>query len=156
MLSFVNEFDAVARADPSYLRSLVSLYQSANRQGISQLEKPAELSSEVTLHNGKQEIDMTLEKRVGEPKARLWPLTPPDYYPIGDIIVLKVSVGNLDAITEGGPPPIILRAVQISEHSLASVIFCGIEVHSRVHYTKRVQILLKGKFNGNDGWDCIV
>jgi len=66
----------------------------------------------------------------------MWPLPPPEYYPIGEIVVLKVSVPELS--NAPGLSALALKAIKVHPVILSSLVFCNTEVHSRVHYTKWV------------------
>jgi hypothetical protein len=132
---------------------MIDLYQSINRKGIGQLEKDGTVERKTMPRDDSQEAATKLRTSQEEHGAPIWPLPKPDYHHIGECVVLKVSVGKFDTAVEGISPPIELRAVQIPDDKLAGLIFCGTQVHSRIYYTKRIRMLLEGKFNGADGWD---
>ncbi|KAK4171643.1 Alpha/Beta hydrolase protein [Triangularia setosa] len=132
LLSIVNEYDMVSRADGPYLRSLVDLYRSRN--GLPP-----------TFNNTTTPI---------ERGAKAWPLPLPVFQPLGDIIVLKLhfinmsSVQGADALSQTSSlvAPTI-KAVSVTPEEFAKLLFCDISTHRRKTYIERMDMLTA------DFWD---
>lgn len=65
-------------------------------------------------------------------------------------MLLKLAVEESSESDEGAEP--VVKMYKISSAVLSGLVFCDIEVHSRVHYTKRVAMIAEGRFNGKEGW----
>jgi hypothetical protein len=128
MLAIANEFDVVVRADRSYLLSLTELHRVARHAADS---AATVVSSTTAL-----------------PRP-MWPLPPPEYYHLGQIVVLKVSVPEISDNTSFSD--IALKAIQVYPTLLSNLVFCDTEVHSRIHYTKRTRMLFEGRCNNGTG-----
>jgi hypothetical protein len=125
VLSLVNEYDVVSRADKPYLQSLVDLYRA--RYGLPPLHMPA-LSS--------------LAGAVGG--QGVWPVPPPQFHLLGDIVVLKMD-GESAADDESDATAVVqrsLRTVQLSEDELVKLLFCSVAVHRRAVYLERMDTLV--------------
>jgi hypothetical protein len=152
MLAVANEFDAVVRADRSYLNSLIKLHNSS-KQTVFALESSNSFSvrsgsdSDVSFTSGDEMSESFLEIKQAK---KMWPLPPPEYYPIGDIVVLKVSLPETPDPED--PFAIALKAFKVHPVIFSNLVFCNTEVHRRVQYTKRVKMILEGKFNNGTTW----
>lgn len=82
---------------------------------------------------------------------KTWPLPAPEYYPIGEVALLKLAIEESSESDEGAEP--VVKMYKISSAVLSRLVFCDIEVHRRVHYTKRVMMIAEGRFNGKEGWE---
>jgi hypothetical protein len=150
MLAIANEYDAVVRADRSYLLSLIELYQSAGESSLSATTSMASITSDSTVDT-KSDTFSAQSKTPGINREKtMWQLPPPEYHHIGEIVLLKVSVPELSGTGEF--PALSLTAMKVHPMVLSSLVFCDTAVHSRVHYTKRAQMILDGKFNNGSGW----
>jgi hypothetical protein len=152
MLALANEFDAVVRADRPYLLSLIELHHSADQAAsLADARNSPRSNSANTTDYSSSDGTVTLDILPAITRARtMWPLPPPEYYPIGEIVVLKVSVPELSHAA--GLSALALGAIKVHPVILSSLVFCNMKVHSRVHYTKRVQMILEGRFNNGTGW----
>jgi len=144
------------RADRSYLLSLIHLYRSASRSPLEEQTKNHQAgAAAIPNSNGdftdQEPLDLNELAVVAAPKP-IWPVPSPEYHLIGEIIVLKMSLaGHIHGDVEASSP-LTLKVIKIQPDELAKLIFWSTEVHSRVHYTKRVLIILEGMFNGRTGW----
>ncbi|KAK4200875.1 Alpha/Beta hydrolase protein [Triangularia verruculosa] len=124
LLSIVNEYDMISRADGPYLRSLIDLYRS--RYGL-----PSVSGSATTRGHS------------------AWPLPLPVFQPLGDIIILKLHLVDIpsfrkrdsssQASTLMAPT---LKAVKVSPEEFARLLFCDISTHRRRSYMERVDMLV--------------
>lgn len=133
VLSFVNEYDMVTRADRPYLRSIVDLYRSKYGLPSVGLEKKHQWPIPELDPNVKSVID-------GRPD---WSLPSPFYSLVGDIVVLQSCLNSSsvthdaasDASTIVSPS---LRAIRISETAFGKLLFCEVGVHKRRVYLDRM------------------
>ncbi|KAH6651230.1 hypothetical protein F5144DRAFT_617854 [Chaetomium tenue] len=129
VLALVNEYDLVTRADKPYLNSLVDLYRS--RYGLPPLHTPT-LSS-LAAHTG-----------AGGGKG-MWPLPPPQFQLLGDVIVLK-SCAEPAGDDESDATKFVhhsLQAVQLTADEFGRLLFCDVAVHRRVVYLERMDMLTR-------------
>jgi hypothetical protein len=152
MLAMANEFDAVVRADRPYLLSLIELHHSAGQAASLADERNSPCSNSAnTTYDSSCNGAVKLDSSPAIAQARtMWPLPPPEYYPIGEIVVFKVSVPELSNAV--GLSALALKAIKVHPAILSSLVFCNTKVHSRVHYANRVQMILEGRFNNGTGW----
>jgi hypothetical protein len=147
VLSVVNEYDLVPRADGPYVRSLVDLYRS-----IYNLP-PIQDDAALQLPRFSFDAEPGPRGRLGG-QAALWALPKPVYGHVGKLVVLKVqlaesSVGSGDG---GEEDELVLRAVAVGPERFAQLLFCNVSVHRKVCYEERVGMLLEGRFNGRERW----
>jgi len=135
VLAIANEFDTVTRADRPYILSLVELHRSV----------PKYSDSIATL------ADTFVDGISTNAIRKTWPLPAPEYYPIGEVALLKLATEESSESDEGAEP--VVKMYKISSAVLSGLVFCDIEVHRRVHYTKRVVMIAEGRFNGKEGWE---
>lgn len=138
-LAIVNEYDMVPRADRSYIRSVVDLYRTAH--GLAPLHTPPTPDPD------------------SEPKAlAAWPLPPPQYHLVGDIIVLRLrlSGGALsapvdDALSQASTltAPMV-EAVRVTPAEFGKLLFCDLATHRRRGYLERMDIWAAQV----RGWGC--
>ncbi|KAK0672344.1 Alpha/Beta hydrolase protein [Cercophora samala] len=126
LLSMVNEYDMVSRADGPYLQSLVDLYRS--RIGL-----PLLFSSSAATADG---------------DSKAWPLPLPTFQLLGDIVVLKLrfvdppSVLGDDALSQASTLVMpTLNAITVTPQEFAKLLFCDIATHRRKAYIERVEML---------------
>lgn len=157
--AFVNEFDMVSRADHSYVRSLIDLLRSVyglgpsmNDEIVRQEEKPGTPDTEDT-----QFVLPSLDfSNVGPKTAfnpaddRPWTLPIPDYHTFGDLVLLRKE-HNTRVVTKQRSSK-ELRALSIRAQDFEKLLYCGIKIHSRIHYTDRMESVLEGKFNYKGEW----
>ena len=137
VLTIANEFDTVTRTDRPYMLSLVELHRSITKY----------FDSRATLAD-------TLEGGMSTNATRkTWPLPAPEYYPIGEVALLKLAIEESSESDESPEP--VLKMYKISSAVLSGLVFCDIEVHKRVHYTKRAVLIAEGRFNGKEGWNIM-
>ncbi|KAK4670712.1 uncharacterized protein QC763_213520 [Podospora pseudopauciseta] len=126
LLSIVNEYDMISRADGPYLQSVVDLYRS--RHGLP----PVFNSSAAT----------------AERDSKSWPLRLPTFHLLGDIVVLKLHLVDLpsvqgdDALSQASTIVVTtLKAVKVSPKEFAKLLFCDISTHRRKAYIERMEML---------------
>lgn len=129
VLALVNEYDLVTRADKPYLNSLVDLYRS--RYGLPPLHTPAltSLAAHAGAAGGKG----------------MWPLPPPQFQLLGDIIVLKSCVGPAGD-DESDATKFVhhsLQPVRLTADEFGRLLFCDVAVHRRVVYLERMDMLAR-------------
>lgn len=134
VLAMANEFDTVTRADHPYMLSLVELHRSVAKYS----------DSTATL------ADTLVDGMSTNATRKTWPLPAPEYYPVGEVALLKLAIEGSGKSDEGAEP--VLKMYKISSAVLSGLVFCDIEVHRRVYYTKRVVMIAEGRFNGKEGW----
>ncbi|KAK0751769.1 Alpha/Beta hydrolase protein [Schizothecium vesticola] len=127
-LAILNEYDMIPRADRAYIRSIVDLYRTSH--GLAPLHTPP------------PEAD-------AESKARLaWPLPPPQYNLVGDIIVLRLRLSGGgssapvdDALSQTSmlTAPIV-EAVRVAPGEFGRLLFCDLATHRRRTYLERMDI----------------
>ncbi|KAL6400978.1 hypothetical protein AUP68_16698 [Ilyonectria robusta] len=126
VLSFVNELDMVTRADNAYIHSVLNLYRA--RFNLPPVARVAsQVSTEPAPAPG---IDVE------------WPLPPPSFYPVGDILLLRKNFPTLAPHLTGlfKEPP---GCVKLSSSEFGRLLFCDISVHKRKHYVERVKRLVE-------------
>jgi hypothetical protein len=132
VLAYVNEFDLIPRADHDYIRSLLDLYRSSHGLPPVGQDAPSD--------------NTTAEASVD------WPLPPPKYFIIGDILLLRNSLQSTpdprndiesDTTTPAEQSKI---CVKLSARELSKLIFCDLSVHKGRIYLERV-----GALTGNKG-----
>jgi len=134
MLSFVNEFDMVPRADQPYVRSIIDMYRA--RYGL-----PCCSAQPV-----RQDIDLTAQ--TGVLSARRWALPPPCYQLVGDIILsrkaARVPVANdgaSEVITASSQPT---QFYKVHSNDFRQLVYCDVGVHKRRIYLERMKNLQAG------------
>lgn len=131
VLSFVNEFDMIPRADHDYIRSLLDLYRSSHGlQPIGQ-EAPSDMEPD------QASLD--------------WQLPLPKYHIIGDILLLRNIPQRIpdprndidsDAATQTDQCQL---CVKLSAREFSKLLFCDLSVHKGRIYLERVQALTGNK-----------
>ncbi|KAH7128564.1 Alpha/Beta hydrolase protein [Dendryphion nanum] len=149
-IAFVNEFDLVPRADQTYIRSLIDIYRSLYNLEPLMVDAIRKDNEKVDEHSyvlpplifgDKNNIEAISKLNQG----RCWQLPQAEYNIIGDLVLLR-------KVREEGNVRQILLAQSISLLDYQSLVYCGIETHSRTHYGERIHLLQKGKFNHNTSW----
>lgn len=147
-LSIVNEYDLVPRVDQAYIRSLVDLYRS-----IYSLPPIQEVLSKDDSDNFVlPKLSFDLRNESSERKlGNKWALPRPVYWHIGQLVLLKIKLvereGNKTQEDEWG-----LNAVTIAPEDFANLLFCNVDIHKRLRYQERVEMLLEGRFNRKVSW----
>ncbi|KAH0561982.1 hypothetical protein GP486_003311 [Trichoglossum hirsutum] len=153
VLSIVNEYDLVPRADNDYVRSLVDLYRSIYSLPPIQ-DRPEQ---DPTPRLPRLSFDTRNANPAPDPRPS-WPLPSPEYFHIGQIVVFKVKLAEpaADGGAGGGAASdaddLVLRAVTVAPNHFARLLFGSVSVHGRVCYRERVKMLLEGRFNGRESW----
>ncbi|UNI16981.1 hypothetical protein JDV02_003363 [Purpureocillium takamizusanense] len=135
MLSFVNEFDMVPRADQPYIRSIIDLYRA--RYGLPcRSAMPGDGAFDAT---GKT-VALT---------APHWTLPPPCYQLVGDIILSRKTT-RVPTADDGASEMTAVSSRQMLFHKVCpddfyDLVFCDIGVHKRRTYLERVEHLYKGR-----------
>ena len=155
-LNIINEFDLVSRLDRPYVRCLVDLYRSIyNLPPIQEDDSPV-TGIDVGTNTLSDETPNGQTAAQGAHNGKYWRVPEPEYWHIGERVVLKRSVvtrhdssnyGNDDLKEE-----LALSAVRVAAGEFAKLLFCRVTVHSRVHYKERVEELAEGRFNGRNSW----
>jgi hypothetical protein len=147
VLSIVNEYDLVPRADQAYIRSLVDLYRSIYHLPPIQDDRGQEA---VEFHLPRLSFDLRNSLKDKKIDA-LWSLPRPVYWHIGRIVVLKVSLMEKKG-EENEEDEWMLRALTVKPEDFARLLFCNVDIHKRLRYRERIDMLLEGRFNGREGW----
>jgi hypothetical protein len=159
MLAFVNEFDLVTRADQTYVRSLIDLYLTSYKRP-SLMGGPVPIRSEsLPGKSDVEEVPFTLppltfqlddepERMTGDNKSSAWKLPQSDYHILGEIILLRKERETKTDQRKGRE----LRAYTMSLREYESLVFCGVQTHSRSFYGDRIELLRKGTFNHKNSW----
>jgi len=165
VLSVVNEYDLVPRADGPYVRSLVDLYRSfynlppiqddAVQQQQQHDHAAATYLPRFSFDTRDTEQPEASHEHSGA-QVSVWPLPKPEYWHVGKLVVFKVQLkespaGNVES-SGGGDDGLVLRAVAVGPERFATLLFCNVGVHRRICYQERVDMLLEGRFNGKGGW----
>lgn len=147
VLSVANEYDLVPRADQAYIRSMVDLYRSIYGLPPIKDDVPKEELSHFVLPR------LSFESRMGgvEEKKMLWSLPRPVYWHIGKIIVLKVKLAERHE-TKSDKDEWILRALTLTPEDFVELLFCNVDIHKRIRYQERLEMLAEGRFNGRASW----
>jgi len=164
-LIFVNEFDIISRADTNYVLSLADLYRSI--YGLPPIQKLGggdstqdERTSIAPSAAPSPEVD--LETKAGLVENANWRLPEPEYWHLQTIVVLKLSLKDIDTgsaeddaeeDTAGLSGSVALTAVKVTPEEFAKLLFCRVSVHHRIYYKERVEMISKGTFNGLTGWE---
>ena len=136
-LAIVNEYDLVPRTDASYIRSLVDLYRS-----IYHLHPIEGEGSQQSLNVQALKNSSTWSSDATVPRS--WFLPSPDFWHVGDIILLKLELPCADnGARNGMNGTLALRAFKVGPDEFAKFLFCRISVHARVCYTDRVETLMR-------------
>ncbi|KAK4444484.1 Alpha/Beta hydrolase protein [Podospora aff. communis PSN243] len=130
-LSIVNEYDMIARADGPYLRSIIDLYRSRN--GLPPLSADA---------------SCVPTGPVDGPVKKAWPLPPPEYSLLGDIIVLRLKLMDAPAHNDDETfsqaetltTPLV-KAVEVAPEEFSKLLFCDIGTHRRTAYLERMEMM---------------
>lgn len=133
-LAILNEYDMVPRADRVYIRSVVDLYRTSH--GLAPIHTPPPEES----------------------KAPAWPLPPPQYHLVGDIIVLRLRLSGGassapvdDALSQASTltAPMV-EAVRVAPGEFGKLLFCDLATHRRRAYLERMDIWAAQV----RGWGC--
>lgn len=134
MLSFVNEFDMVPRADQLYIRSIIDMYRA--RYGLPCCS--AQPSRQGTDTAG----------QIVAPRVLRWALPLPCYQLVGDIIlsrraarVLVPHDGACEATAASFQPT---QFYKVHPSDFCELVFCDIGVHKRRIYLERMGNLQAG------------
>lgn len=154
VLSIVNEYDLVSRADGPYARSLIDLYRSIYNLPPIQDNDDQQRQNTVVPQLPKLSFDTrSAEPESARPELPMWPLPKPEYWHIGQIVVFKVKLTSSTDDGAGCRDDVLkLRTVTVSAAEFAKLLFCDVSSHRRVSYQERVDLLLNGRFNEMDGW----
>lgn len=130
-LSFVNEYDIVSRADPSYISSIIDLYRS--RYGLPSMatDQPRQVEAPP-----RPEKAMLVD--------RFWTLPPPTFHLVGEAIILRATtapsdVGPDDASSDAPTISTTHEAMQLTPQALSQTLFCEVGVHKRRLYLERMR-----------------
>lgn len=166
ILAVVNEYDLVPRADRLYVRSLVDLYRSIYGLGrigdVTALRAVRDTATTEIFANEAGEhcsnagqISNTVALR------RVWALPAPEYHLVGEIVMLKdtepvhaLRSRQAEVDGKGQQTDTDLAVLKITKEQLEQLVFCDTAVHKRNEYSKRVEMILEGKFNGAMGWNA--
>ncbi|KAK0640825.1 Alpha/Beta hydrolase protein [Cercophora newfieldiana] len=130
-LSIVNEYDMISRADGSYLRSIIDLYRS--RSGLPPVSADAPATTALD--------DMDTSEKA-------WPLPPPEYNLVGDIVVLRLRLIDTPSTNDDETfsqaetltAPVV-RAVEVTPEEFSKLLFCDIGTHRRTAYLERMEMM---------------
>ncbi|KAF5625075.1 hypothetical protein F52700_9450 [Fusarium sp. NRRL 52700] len=129
----VNEHDLVPRVDQGYITSIISLYRSAYGLPLSEF-------------NNRTFTNVQTDRK----HATIWELPVPDFYGVGNIIVLraKLSFNNLQSrLTQtdlnNDTTSQNLDILQISQTEYGKLLFFEISVHKHKVYLNRLEKLVQ-------------
>ncbi|KAH6958080.1 Alpha/Beta hydrolase protein [Fusarium avenaceum] len=131
ILAVVNEHDLVPRVDQSYIASIISLYRSAYGLPL------AELNTAFANHS-----------RAATNHDTHWKLPPPDFWVVGNIIVLRAKLAlagvqprpNPDSTTADMPLQ-KFDILRVPPLQFCKLLFFEISVHKRKVYLNRLEKL---------------
>lgn len=145
-MAIVNEYDMISRADGPYLRSVVDLYRARN--GLPPVSVTGDALN-------------IASSDVAEKKA--WPLPPPAYNLVGDIIVLRLrlmdiaSSNNDDTFSQAETlsTPVV-KAVEVTPEEFSKLLFCDIATHRRMAYLERMEMMSAQACGSSASLDSLV
>lgn len=149
VINIVNEYDLVTRADGPYVRSLVDLYRSIYK--LPPIQDNLATDSPISLT---QQPDDPSRASTGT-KERVWTIPRPSYRHVGECVLLRLGQRLQTEIDEGAndsSSQFVLTAWSVDADEFASLLFCRVLVHRRVHYQERIEQIAGGCFNGRNGW----
>jgi hypothetical protein len=119
----------ISRADGPYLRSIIDLYRSRNGLPPVSADAPS-----ITI--------------VDDAAKTAWPLPPPEYSLLGDIIVLRLKLMDAPASNDDETfsqaetltTPLV-RAVEVTPEEFSKLLFCDIGTHRRTAYLERMEMM---------------
>lgn len=131
ILAVVNEHDLVPRVDQSYIASIISLYRSAYGLPLAELNTAFASQSRAATNHGTH-----------------WKLPPPDFWVVGNIIVLRAKLAltgvqprpNPDSTTADLPPQ-KFDILRVPPLQFCKLLFFEISVHKRKVYLNRLEKL---------------
>ena len=135
VLSVVNEYDLVPRTDAAYIRSLVDLYRSIYNLPPIQYE-----DAQKTQHAPNMDSWSISSSEITD--IPCWSLPDPDFWHIGQLVLLKMSFPDLDD-DDTLNDELLLNAFQVTPEDYAGLLFCRTTVHSRATYEDRIKLLLQ-------------
>jgi hypothetical protein len=131
ILAVVNEHDLVPRVDQSYITSIISLYRSAYGLPLAELNTAFANHSRVTTNHDTH-----------------WRLPPPDFWVVGNIIVLRAKLAlavvqprRNQTSTTADLPPQKFDMLRVSPLEFCKLLFFEISVHKRKVYLNRLEKL---------------
>ncbi len=134
ILNFINEYDAVARLDNDYFRSLISLYNLPNT--------PNPQSSPIMYENDIPNVH-SINLQCPAPVLQH----------VGELVVLRVEAPNFEpGLGNLRQTSSRLSFWKVSPLALSELLFCRLTVHKREAYRRRIEDLENGFFNGQSGW----
>ncbi|KAH7157174.1 Alpha/Beta hydrolase protein [Dactylonectria macrodidyma] len=154
VLSIINEFDLVSRADRPYIMTLANLIRSIYGKGPLPIHEEMPSITADTLDNSlvrplRRKNTATTDTRDNSNKESrpvqgdVWPVPRLYYHHIGSRILFLMRLEKGD---------VQLRAVEAPSFVFEKLLFCRIAVHSGRRYSERVQLLKDGLFNYQTGW----
>ncbi|CVL12163.1 hypothetical protein LB506_010721 [Fusarium annulatum] len=130
----VNEHDLVPRVDQGYITSIISLYRSAYGLPLSDFNNTT----------------FTTNTQAGRNQNTIWKLPPPDFYVVGNVIVLRAKLDHKalqstsrQASTDSTTPPQKLDILRVSPIEFCKLLFFEISVHKRKIYLNRLERLVQ-------------
>lgn len=132
ILAVVNEHDLVPRVDQSYITSIISLYRSAYGLPLTEFNTA-----------------FTNNSRAATNHDTYWKLPPPDFWVVGNIIVLRAKLDlttmqprlNQDRTTADRSQKFDI--FRVSSLEFCKLLFFEISVHKRKVYLNRLEKLVQ-------------
>jgi hypothetical protein len=154
MLNVINEYDLVPRIDGPYVRSLVDLYRSIYKLPPIQEAGPQMFGTNAEAQTPPAEVRSSQAVAKEEEVGKHWSVPNPEYWHIGERVVLRRSIITGHASEDNGDPKeeLALSALSVAAEEFAKLLFCRLTVHRRVQYQERVELIAEGRFNGRHGW----
>ncbi|KAK3387878.1 hypothetical protein B0H63DRAFT_471070 [Podospora didyma] len=150
LMAFVNEYDMISRSDKAYLRSIVDLYRS--KYGLPPVASPlldhqklAETGGSLSHIGTTGPSISSIAVHAGLKAGGVWPLPPPVFHLLGDIIVLRICFDSPEMKEDSddavSPEP-LLKTDKVSPDEFCKLLFCDISVHRRTAYLERLNMLV--------------
>jgi hypothetical protein len=86
---------------------------------------------------------ISLHRDVQSSSLSSWKMPPPDFWHLGQHVVLRVRISNSQRDPES--TELKLSAFALQPLEFASLLFLRIEVHSRVYYAERIEKIAQGE-----------
>lgn len=90
----------------------------------------------------------TTNTQAGRNQDTIWKLPPPDFYVVGNVIVLRAKLDHkalqsTSSQTDSTTPPQKLDIIQVSPIEFCKLLFFEISVHKRKIYLNRLERLVQ-------------
>ena len=152
VLNIINEFDVVTRADSNYILTLVNLYRSIYQMPSARgVDAPDDGMSQDTKPIAADHLNSDKEST-----RSFWAVPRATYSHVGERVILHMHMcegtgsGESDDDLAG---KLELRAYKVEAQAYQKLLFCRVSVHRRTEYRRRIDLIIRGYFNGAIGWE---